>query len=597
MTYLPMNDLWFLDGDSEFWPSFHAGRYKYSSRAMDGRLKGDRTYSEEADFLVAAKLFTPWVSIDQPGLPFNAPSVASWPGGRAGHAMWSDSAGQLFVFGGIGAVGMSSRKEEASVNPDAFNLDERLPGYCQNSPELWRFGNSSLSSGGATQVTAGGLSGMEWTKMRVLLEGSIGGERHLYTELFGSGPALQGGYYSNVAPCATLVVPGCGSHDVDESDTDSDRVNKIVPDLVPAGSRQASWTPGAGAAVWSQGNTAWGIGGARLHGSVSAVTAPGSWDPIATRGESSSTLISSLWSLEPQARFLPPSSKVVDASRAANEDDNDVLRVMEDTMVLRIESQQEKAMSSTDRPPVPKLLRLNSSQSNETRAPDSPPARFGSSVWMPAVGTVAVLGGQCDTERALGWGWYQSTELVAAGIDCQMASDWMGPGTSLEDCASACASHTYFTLVDGPGGDNNCKCCTSSPDMGDLAAARSYNVYRNGNAPIPARPEIAMAGMECTVGGGWIGPGTDVETCALSCGGYDFFSRFDNGDGDCKCCTAPLRNSTLSLSQQSNVYRTQYGTGAGTTGGMWKGRATPRCQSNDMWVRSRAHLGATSGHQ
>eukprot|EP01046_Picozoa_sp_COSAG06_P022657 COSAG06_NODE_1766_length_8438_cov_16.148099_1_plen_229_part_00 len=94
MTYIPLNDLWFLDGDSEFWPSLHAGRYNYSSRVLIGQLSGNLEY-EELHFAHAAGRFAPWVPVRQPGLPLNAPSVARWPGGRAGHAMTTPTKGAL----------------------------------------------------------------------------------------------------------------------------------------------------------------------------------------------------------------------------------------------------------------------------------------------------------------------------------------------------------------------------------------------------------------------------------------------------------------------------------------------------------------------
>jgi len=608
MTYIPLNDLWFLDGDSEFWPSLHAGRYNYSSRVLIGQLSGNLEY-EELHFAHAAGRFAPWVPVRQPGLPLNAPSVARWPGGRAGHAMWTDSAGQLFVFGGIGPVDMPSRIEEAARNPDAFNLEERLPGYCQNSAELWRFGSSSLASGGSVRVTAAGLLGMEWTKMNVVTRTVAGRHLHPYTELFGSGPALQDddGFLANAAPCAKLVVPGCDLQDMERVGWggDSDRSGNAPLEL------PASWTPGAEAAVWSDGNTAWVMGGAVLQGAVSAESVPGGWAPAAIKDTAMSTLLSSLWSLEPAAEIIRSNTgEFVNVSKGNANDGGDssssVLLLTEETVVLRVESRQQdsrlKAASASKSAaagslpmsrnwPGAAMLPNALHDANDTRLHEgvkhaSPPARLGSNVWTMADGSVAVLGGQCSVEREMGWGWGESTEVAVADMDCE-AGKWVGRGTSLADCAAACANNRYFVRVDGnDDSDLNCKCCTGFPDMALTGFSSGFNVYRNGDSPtvFSGRPEVAVAGMECTddSSSDWIGQGTDLETCAASCRTYDYFSRVDGGDLNCKCCTAPLNAGTLSAASDTarltNVYRTVYGSAVG--------RVQQRCDSNDLWVRS-----------
>lgn len=546
VTYVPLNDLWVLDGESEFWSSLQAGRHKYSTHASVN-LKN----SKYASFAVANGRFAPWISVEQPGLPFNAPSTAKWPGGRAGHAMWTDSTGQLYVFGGIGPLDMPSRIDEAANNPDAFNIEERLPGYCHNSQELWRFGPSSQSPGdgsdGSVHITTAGLLDRQWTKMSVVTRSPS--SSHLYTELFGGASPLRDGFYSNAAPCAKLVEPGCEAElgDIGRGTKDGS--------LLPERSLHPQWTPGAGASVWSKGSTVWGIGGAVLRGAVSNETVPGSWAPTATADESTSALYASLWSLESAEDIFRGRS--VNLTKSANGNGKAEPGTVEDVMVLRVESQESTTL---------------------------PPARFGSSILTMASDSVAVLGGQCKAERAVGWGWGDTdATIVVAGMDCDQSTEWIGTGTSLTSCAIACAGYNYFVRTDGT--DKNCKCCTSLPDTGPLTRRTGFNVWANGDSPAKRdSPEIVIPRMDCQSAGPWIGAGTNLEKCAAMCSDYDYFSRVDGGDGNCKCCVmaldANVLNAESEVGQWSNVYRTAYGLHAPDS------RGQPPCHSAAMWIRS-----------
>jgi len=49
---------------------------------------------------------------------------------------------------------------------------------------------------------------------------------------------------------------------------------------------------------------------------------------------------------------------------------------------------------------------------------------------------------------------------VLSGLECATSLDWLNlEDRSTQNCAAACASHSYFQRMSLGGGDDNCKCC------------------------------------------------------------------------------------------------------------------------------------------
>ena len=160
------------------------------------------------------------------------------------------------------------------------------------------------------------------------------------------------------------------------------------------------------------------------------------------------------------------------------------------------------------------------------------------------------------------------SSVVISGMRCITAGDWIGGGTSVSACATACGSNAYFQREDGGGGDDNCRCCTAAAlSDSELQANAASNIYRNGLTAVPATPAgpvAVVAAMECTTDQDWLGGTQTTQSCAAACSSYDHFMRVDGGDGNCRCCSSALSDTVLTNGNQYTtsadcvVYRVIY---------------------------------------